>query len=202
VSASVNLPLHHEVQKSSSGTGSSGWSWKKGRKTVVVWWWWASSTAVEMLVPLVWPPPRQCPVQSWPWAARCLPTSWSVPVEDPAAPVASPTPTTTHQPLLAGYRCSKKTSGNMSLSRPDGVHQSNNQRVMSRKQWALRCVNIFISWHVTTTKSLVCYSFYDNFENNLQTYSVINWWKIIAFSALTLLVWTQEEHPAFEDLST
>jgi len=37
VSASVNLPLHHKVQKFSSGTVSPGWSWKKGRKTVVVW---------------------------------------------------------------------------------------------------------------------------------------------------------------------
>jgi len=37
VSASVNLPLHHEVQKFSTGTGSPGWSRKKGRKTVVVW---------------------------------------------------------------------------------------------------------------------------------------------------------------------
>jgi len=37
VSASVNLPLHHKVQKFSSGTGSPGWYWKKGRKTVVVW---------------------------------------------------------------------------------------------------------------------------------------------------------------------
>jgi len=36
VSASVNLPLHHKVQKFSSGTGSLGWSQKKGRKTVVV----------------------------------------------------------------------------------------------------------------------------------------------------------------------
>jgi len=35
VSASVNLPLHHKVQKFSSGTGSPGWSVKKGRKTVV-----------------------------------------------------------------------------------------------------------------------------------------------------------------------
>jgi len=35
VSASVSLPLHHEVQKFCSGTGSPGWSWKKGRKTVV-----------------------------------------------------------------------------------------------------------------------------------------------------------------------
>ena len=37
VSASVNLPLYH-VQKFSSGTGSPGWSRKKGHKTVVVWW--------------------------------------------------------------------------------------------------------------------------------------------------------------------
>ena len=36
VSASVNLPLHHKVQKFSSGTGSPGWSQKRGRKTVVV----------------------------------------------------------------------------------------------------------------------------------------------------------------------
>jgi len=35
VSASVNLPLHHKVQKFCSGTGSPGWSRKKGRKTVV-----------------------------------------------------------------------------------------------------------------------------------------------------------------------
>jgi len=37
VSASVNVPLHHKVQKVSSGTGSRGWCWKKGRKMVVVW---------------------------------------------------------------------------------------------------------------------------------------------------------------------
>jgi len=39
VSAFVNLPLHHKVQKFSSGTGSPGWFRKKGRKTdvVVVW---------------------------------------------------------------------------------------------------------------------------------------------------------------------
>ena len=36
VSASVNLPLHHKVQKFASGTGSPGWSRKNGRKTVVV----------------------------------------------------------------------------------------------------------------------------------------------------------------------
>jgi len=45
VSASVNLPLHHKVQKFSSGTGSPGWSWKKGRKTVV-WWLCGSATVV------------------------------------------------------------------------------------------------------------------------------------------------------------
>jgi len=43
VSASVNLPLHHKVQKFSSSTGSPGWSQKKGHKTVmvvvVVWGW-------------------------------------------------------------------------------------------------------------------------------------------------------------------
>ena len=32
----VNLPLHQKVQKFSSGTGSPGWSRKKGRKTVLV----------------------------------------------------------------------------------------------------------------------------------------------------------------------
>ena len=36
MSAFVNLPLHHEVQKFSSGTGSPGWSRKKGHKTVVL----------------------------------------------------------------------------------------------------------------------------------------------------------------------
>jgi len=35
VSSSVDLPLHHKVQKFSSGTGSTWWSRKKGRKTVV-----------------------------------------------------------------------------------------------------------------------------------------------------------------------
>jgi len=35
LSASVNLPLHHKVQKFSSGTGSPGWSRTKGRKMVV-----------------------------------------------------------------------------------------------------------------------------------------------------------------------
>jgi len=35
VYAFVNLPLHHKVQKFSSGTGSLEWSRKKGRETVV-----------------------------------------------------------------------------------------------------------------------------------------------------------------------
>jgi len=40
VSASVNLPLHHKVQKFSSGTGSPGWSQKRAVKrlyVVVIW---------------------------------------------------------------------------------------------------------------------------------------------------------------------
>jgi len=36
VSASVNIPLHHKVQKFFSGTGSPG-GWKNGHKMVVVW---------------------------------------------------------------------------------------------------------------------------------------------------------------------
>ena len=48
VSASVNLPLHHKDQKFSSGTGSPGWSRKKGRKTVV-WWWWAFCIHVNIV---------------------------------------------------------------------------------------------------------------------------------------------------------
>jgi len=36
VSASDSLPLHHKVQKFSSGIGSPGWSRKKGCKMVVV----------------------------------------------------------------------------------------------------------------------------------------------------------------------
>jgi len=36
VSVSVNLPLHHKVQKFSSGARSPRWSQKKGRKMVVV----------------------------------------------------------------------------------------------------------------------------------------------------------------------
>jgi len=39
VSASVNLPWHHKVQKFSSGTGSTRVIPEKSRKTVVVWLW-------------------------------------------------------------------------------------------------------------------------------------------------------------------
>ena len=51
VSASVNLPLHHKVQKMSSGIGSPGWSQKKDRKTVVcvcVLKWWVLITGVPL----------------------------------------------------------------------------------------------------------------------------------------------------------
>ena len=37
VSASANLPLHHKVHKFSSGTGSPGWSRKKGYKIKWLW---------------------------------------------------------------------------------------------------------------------------------------------------------------------
>jgi len=47
VSAYINLPLHHKVQEYSSGTGSPGWSRKKGRKTVVMVWRSGCSTAVS-----------------------------------------------------------------------------------------------------------------------------------------------------------
>ena len=40
VSASVNLPLQHKVQKFSSGTGSPGWSQKRAVKRLSWWWWW------------------------------------------------------------------------------------------------------------------------------------------------------------------
>jgi len=40
VSASVNLPLHHKVQKFSSGTGSPGWSQKRAVK-----WLWCGGDA-------------------------------------------------------------------------------------------------------------------------------------------------------------
>ena len=48
MSASVNLPLHLKVQKFSSGTGSPGWSRKKGHKTVVCVVWWSITVIVEI----------------------------------------------------------------------------------------------------------------------------------------------------------
>jgi len=45
VSASVNLPLHRKVQKFFSGTGSPGWSRKKGLKTVV---WWCGMALISL----------------------------------------------------------------------------------------------------------------------------------------------------------
>jgi len=50
VFASVNLPLHHKVQKFSSGTGSPGWSQKKGRKMVVLVWWYYAKRLARMNV--------------------------------------------------------------------------------------------------------------------------------------------------------
>jgi len=47
VSASVNLPLHHKGQRFSSGTGSLGWSRKKGRKMIAV-------LLVILMVPFSW----------------------------------------------------------------------------------------------------------------------------------------------------
>jgi len=56
VSASVNLPLHHEVQKFSSGTSSPGWSRKTGCKMVVVEVYYHSRQKVQTFVNfiLVW----------------------------------------------------------------------------------------------------------------------------------------------------
>jgi len=50
--------MHHKVQKFYSITGSPGWSWKKGRKTVVVWWYCQTSSVTQMLhelSSLIWP---------------------------------------------------------------------------------------------------------------------------------------------------
>ena len=48
VSASVNLPLHHKIQKFSSGTGSLGWSQKKAAKRL---WrlWYHTTLSVDFL---------------------------------------------------------------------------------------------------------------------------------------------------------
>ena len=48
VSASVNLPLYHKVQKFSSGIGSTWWSRKKGCKTVVVVVWYCAVKKKKM----------------------------------------------------------------------------------------------------------------------------------------------------------
>jgi len=56
VSASVNLPLHHEEQRFSSGISSPGWSRKKGRKMVVVvglWLWWYLGCSCPLAVPIM-----------------------------------------------------------------------------------------------------------------------------------------------------
>jgi len=87
VSASVNRSLHREVQKFSSGTGSPGWSRKKGHKTVVVWWfvpecklehsywpfWGEPGSSSSLMGPLPAPmgiskmgcSPAGCPSQHW-----------------------------------------------------------------------------------------------------------------------------------------
>jgi len=45
VSASVNLPLHHKVQKFSSGTGSAG---GPGKGAVIRLWWWCGDLPDRM----------------------------------------------------------------------------------------------------------------------------------------------------------
>jgi len=55
VSASVNLPLQHKVHKFSSGTGSPGWSQKKGHKTDVVWCGGRQLAIVSTQVPVLMP---------------------------------------------------------------------------------------------------------------------------------------------------
>jgi len=51
--ASASVNLHHKVQKFSSGTGSPGQSWKKGRETVVVVWWYTLSVTATFTTSLV-----------------------------------------------------------------------------------------------------------------------------------------------------
>ena len=70
VSASVNLPLHHKVKKFSSGTGSPGWSRKKGHKMVVVVW------LHDILY--TWVRPRRMPCQRGcsQYVAAATPTVW------------------------------------------------------------------------------------------------------------------------------
>jgi len=47
VSASVNLPLQHKVQKFSSGTGSPGWSQKRAVRWL--WWWFQTIITAQMM---------------------------------------------------------------------------------------------------------------------------------------------------------
>ena len=54
MSASVNLSIHHKVQKYFSVTGSPGWSRKKGRKTVVMWWWWYNIDDIDVKTLCCW----------------------------------------------------------------------------------------------------------------------------------------------------
>jgi len=59
VSASVNLSLHHKVQKFSSGPGSPGWSRKNGHKTVAVkrlWFVCMHTIAQFCIFYFLWPP--------------------------------------------------------------------------------------------------------------------------------------------------
>jgi len=67
VSASVNLPLHRTVQRFSSGTGSPGWSRKKGRKTVVCVVWWCGVMLCSYL---------GCKSKSFAFAARYASNTW------------------------------------------------------------------------------------------------------------------------------
>jgi len=52
VSDSVNLLLQHKIQKFSSGTGSTGWSTKKGRTKMVVCVCWCLITNTQLGRPL------------------------------------------------------------------------------------------------------------------------------------------------------
>jgi len=71
-SAAVNLPLHHKVQKFSSGTSSPRWSWKQGHKTVV--WLFMPSTDGTInsnnSITITHGPQNQKPQLSW----RCQPS--------------------------------------------------------------------------------------------------------------------------------
>jgi len=73
VSASVNLPLHHKVQKFSSGTGSPGWSRKKGRK----WLWCGGGNTWDQWTCL----PSKCNHQEkYTYHHQHLPNNWKLEV--------------------------------------------------------------------------------------------------------------------------